>query len=79
MIKESIMKMLHIIAVGLVLGGLSGCETWNSMGKTEKGAIIGAGSGALIGTAVTGDAKGAVIGGAVGAVGGGVVGHEMDE
>ncbi len=73
------MKTLQIIAIGLMLGALSGCETWDSMGKTEKGAIIGAGSGALIGTAVTGDAKGALIGGAAGGVGGGVIGHQMDK
>ena len=73
------MKANQIITIGLLLGCLSGCETWDSMGKTEKGAIIGAGSGALIGTAVTGDAKGALIGGAVGGVGGGVIGHQMDD
>jgi hypothetical protein len=73
------MKKMQFILIGLMLGCLSGCETWDNMGKTEKGAIIGAGSGALIGTAVSGDAKGALIGGAVGGVGGGVIGHQMDE
>jgi uncharacterized protein YcfJ len=71
--------MKSIIAISIMAIGLSGCETWNHMGKTEKGAIIGAGSGAIIGTAVTGDAEGALIGGAVGGVGGGVIGHEMDD
>lgn len=72
--------MKKIIAISLLaVSLLGGCETWNSMGKTEKGAIIGAGSGALIGTAVSGDAKGALIGGAVGGVGGGVIGHQMEE
>jgi hypothetical protein len=73
------MKTLQIITISFMLGSLSGCETWDGMGKTEKGAIIGAGSGALIGTAVTGDAKGALIGGAAGGIGGGVIGHQMEE
>lgn len=72
------MRTIQVITLGLLLGCLSGCETWNSMGKTEKGAIIGAGSGALIGTAVTGDAKGALIGGAAGGIGGGVIGHQYE-
>ena len=73
------MKTMQIFAITLMLVSLCGCETWNSMGKTEKGAIIGAGSGALIGTAVTGDATGALIGGAAGGVGGGVIGNQMDK
>ena len=72
------MRAIQIITLGLLPGCLSGCKTWDSMGKTEKDAIIGAGSGALIGTAVTDDAKGVLIGGAVGGVGGGVVGHQME-
>ena len=53
--------MKKSLAIIFMLGCLSGCTTWDNMGKTEKGAIIGAGSGALIGTAVTGDAKGALL------------------
>jgi hypothetical protein len=72
------MKKIQLITIVLLLISFGGCKTWDGMGKTEKGAIIGAGSGALIGTAVTGDAKGAPIGGAVGGVGGGVIGHQME-
>ncbi|MGE4489093.1 MAG: hypothetical protein AB7E95_06075 [Kiritimatiellales bacterium] len=35
------MRKIQIIAIGLMPGCLSGCETWDSMGKTEKGALIG--------------------------------------
>jgi len=71
--------MKKIMAISLIIGCLSGCATWDNMSKTQKGAIIGAGSGALIGAAVTGDTKGALIGGAAGGVGGGVIGHQMEE
>lgn len=72
------MKKVQIILVGLMLGSLSGCATWDKLDKTEKGALIGAGSGALIGGAATRGAGGALIGGAVGGVGGGVIGHQME-
>ena len=72
------MKTLQIITIGLMLGCLSGCSTWNKLDKTEKGAIIGGGSGALIGGAATRGAGGALIGGAAGAIGGGVIGHQME-
>lgn len=70
-------KIKKIVSVGMVFGCLSGCKAWEGLGKTEKGAIIGAGSGALIGTAV-GGTKGALIGGAAGGIGGGVIGHQME-
>ena len=72
------MKTLRLIGLSLLIGCLSGCSTWNKLDKTEKGAIIGGGSGALIGGAVTRGAGGALIGGAAGAVGGGVIGHQME-
>jgi len=71
--------MKKIIAVIVLTALISGCASWDNMSKTQKGAVIGAGSGALIGTAVSRDAKGALIGGAAGAVGGGVIGHQMDK
>lgn len=70
--------MKKILALSLIVGCLSGCSTWNKLDKTEKGAIIGGGSGALIGGAATGGSGGALIGGAAGAVGGGVIGHQME-
>ena len=61
-------------AVGAIMA--SGCSTWHKLDDTERGAVIGGGTGALVGsTAGTG---GAVIGGALGAVGGGVIGHEVE-
>lgn len=54
------------------------CSTWGKLNKTERGAVIGAGSGALIGGAV-GNGTGALIGGAAGGVTGGVIGNEMDK
>ena len=71
--------MKKVIAISLIAGCLSGCATWDKLDKTEKGAVIGAGSGAVVGGAMTGDAKGALIGGAVGGVGGGLIGHQMEE
>lgn len=70
--------MKKLIAISLMAACLGGCSTWDNMGKTEKGAIIGAGGGAVIGSMVGGK-KGAVVGGVGGAVGGGVVGHKMDK
>lgn len=72
------MKILQLIAIGLMLGCLSGCSTWDKLDNTEKGALIGAGSGAVIGGAATRGAGGALIGGAIGGVGGGVIGHQME-
>lgn len=54
------------------------CSTWRKLNNTEKGAIIGGGSGAVVGGAVGGN-TGALIGGAGGAVGGGLIGHEVDQ
>jgi hypothetical protein len=71
------MKNVQSIAIGLVIGCLSGCATWDKLDSTEKGALIGGGSGALIGSAVSPGVGGALIGGAAGAVGGGVIGHQM--
>ncbi len=58
----------------------SGCE---SMNKTQKGAVIGAGSGAVvggvIGRAMGNTAAGAIIGAAVGGTAGAVIGRRMDK
>ena len=70
--------MKQLIVIGLVIGSLCGCSTWNKLDNTEKGAVIGGGSGALIGGAATRGAGGALIGGAAGAIGGGVIGHQME-
>lgn len=58
---------------------VSGCSTWRKLNGTEKGAVIGGGSGVLVGNAVAPGVGGTLVGGAVGAVGGGLIGHEVDE
>lgn len=62
----------------LVLFSLSACSTWQKLDRTEKGAVIGGGTGALIGGA-SGSGTGAVVGGAAGAVAGGLIGRELDK
>jgi outer membrane protein OmpA-like peptidoglycan-associated protein len=58
----------------------SGCD---SMNKTQKGAVIGAGGGAVvggvIGRALGNTAAGAIIGAAVGGTTGAVIGRKMDK
>ncbi len=73
--------MLRICALTLLftLLPLSGCSTWQKLDNTERGAIIGGGTGAAVGSAVGDGAGATVVGGALGAVGGGLIGHEMDE
>jgi hypothetical protein len=56
----------------------AGCSTWDKFDRTEKGAVIGGGSGAVIGNLVAPGVGGTVVGGALGAVGGGVIGHETE-
>lgn len=66
---------LSLLVVSLCCAG---CSTWDKLDRTEKGAIIGTGTGAVIGGAA-GDTTGALLGGAAGGVAGGVIGHELDE
>ena len=67
------------IAIATVAVLASGCD---SMTKTQKGAVIGAGAGgtvgAFIGKAAGNTALGAVIGGAVGGTAGAFIGRKMD-
>jgi hypothetical protein len=69
---------LVLISLLTVTLSLSGCSTWDKLNDTEKGAVIGTGSGAVLGGAV-GGTEGAVIGGVGGGVAGGLIGHERDE
>ncbi|MBX7137902.1 MAG: glycine zipper 2TM domain-containing protein [Oligoflexia bacterium] len=57
---------------------LGGCSTWDKLDRTERGAVIGGGTGALVGGAA-GSTTGAVVGGAAGALAGGVIGHETED
>ena len=63
----------------LIIVLLSGCSTWDKFDRTEKGAVIGGGTGVVVGNIVSPGVGGTVIGGALGAVGGGVIGHETDD
>jgi uncharacterized protein YcfJ len=67
------------ISISALIIMLSGCSTWRKLDDTEKGAVIGGGSGAVVGNAVAPGLGGTVVGGALGAVGGGLIGHESDE
>ncbi len=53
---------------------LMGCSTWKKLDRTERGALIGGGTGAIVGGA-GGSSGGALVGGATGAVAGGLIGH----
>ncbi|OJU28758.1 MAG: hypothetical protein BGN92_06985 [Sphingobacteriales bacterium 41-5] len=76
------MKNIRTLTFGLAFTGivLTGCD---SMNRSQKGAIIGAGGGAAVGAVVgkvagnTG--MGAVIGGTVGGVAGAIIGKKMDQ
>lgn len=67
-----------LIVLTVLSMAISSCSTWNKLNETERGAVIGTGSGAVVGGAV-GGTPGAVIGGVGGGVAGGLIGHEMDE
>lgn len=62
----------------ILIAGLSGCSTWDKLNKTERGAVIGTGTGAVLGGAAHGTG-GALLGGAAGGVAGGLIGNELDE
>jgi uncharacterized membrane protein len=67
------------VLVGVfMMGGLTGCATWNKLDRTEQGALIGAGGGAVVG-GVMGGTEGAVLGGVGGGVAGGVIGHNTGD
>jgi osmotically inducible lipoprotein OsmB len=65
--------MKKLLAVGIVAVMAAGCSTWDSMSRSEKGTVIGAGAGAAVGNATVGGPLGTI----GGAAAGGVVGHEV--
>jgi osmotically inducible lipoprotein OsmB len=65
-------KTIKIFSIIVLTTGLSACA---GMSNTERGTLIGAGTGAAIGSAVVGGPLGVVGGAAVG----GVIGHEIGE
>jgi hypothetical protein len=58
------------LACTIAASALAGC---NSLNRTERGALIGAGVGGATGAAVTGTAGGTLIGAGAGAVGGAII------
>lgn len=73
------MKTKLVIFAIMSMAMTQACSTWDKFNSTEKGAVIGGGSGALIGNAISPGVGGTVVGGGIGALGGGVIGHEIDE
>lgn len=73
---NSKLPFMALIVIGILL---EGCSTWNKLDTTEKGAVIGGGSGALIGSAVAPGVGGTVVGGTLGAVGGGLTGNAIQQ
>lgn len=72
------------IITGLALSLLTACAqgTYDDLGQTEKGALLGgglgAGLGAIVGNQSDNTGAGALIGGAGGALAGGLIGRELD-
>ena len=64
---------IKIISIIVLTTGLSACA---GMSNTERGTLIGAGTGAAVGAVVTGGHPIGIVGGA--AVGG-IIGHEIGE
>lgn len=73
------MKSKFFVIAYVVILLLSACSTWRKFNDTERGAIIGGGTGAAVGNAIAPGIGGAVVGGAVGAAGGAVIGNEIDK
>jgi outer membrane lipoprotein SlyB len=62
-----------------LLVATSGCSTWRKLDNSEKGAVIGGGTGVVVGNAIAPGVGGTIIGGAAGAVGGAVIGDSQEE
>jgi osmotically inducible lipoprotein OsmB len=65
--------MKRVLAVALATVVMGGCAQWDRLSGSEKGAVIGAGTGAAVGNAVGGGTLGTL----GGAAAGGVIGHEV--
>ena len=72
MIKVYTRQIVWLLLIGLV-SSLAGCSFWNNLNPTEKGALVGIGTGAVGGTV------GTVIGGVSGGLAGGVIGNETSK
>jgi outer membrane protein OmpA-like peptidoglycan-associated protein len=76
-LKRTPLSAILMLALAVVVA--TGCQ---SLSNTEKGAIIGTGTGgaagAAVGKAVGGTAEGAIIGAVVGGAAGAIIGQRMD-
>jgi len=61
------------IGIIVIATGLSACA---GMSHTEKGTLVGAGTGAVAGSVISGGNPVGVVGGAIA---GGIIGHEIGE
>ena len=77
---EDDMKAYYFSILTLALSGsLAACSTWNKLNRTEKGAVIGGGTGVAVGNIVSPGLGGTLVGGAAGAGVGALVGHETED
>lgn len=82
--KQVIGKTMVMIAGIAIM--FTSCDSTKKMNRSQKGAVIGAGSGAVIGGVIgnnVGNKKntvlGSIIGAVIGGVAGGVIGNKMDK
>ena len=66
-------KTIKTLGIIVIASGLSACA---GMSHTEKGTLVGAGTGAVAGGVITGGNPIGIVGGAVA---GGIIGHEVGE
>ena len=72
-------RVVRIAAFLACLLSMAGCSTWDKFNSTEKGAIIGGGTGVAVGNVVAPGLGGTVVGGAAGAGIGALAGHEYGD
>ena len=66
-------RTIKTLGIIVIASGLSACA---GMSHTEKGTLVGAGTGAVAGSIISGGNPIGLIGGAVA---GGIIGHEVGE
>ena len=66
-------RTIKTLGIIVIASGLSACA---GMSQTEKGTLIGAGTGAVAGGVISGGNPIGIVGGAVA---GGIIGHEVGE
>ena len=72
-------SFLTITLTTIIALSLFGCSTWRKLDGSEKGAVIGEGSGAVVGDMIAPGVGGTLLGAGVGAVGGALIGDDQDK